>query len=203
MRRLSLLASLVAVCVAVPVQAQTTTMIPASAFDAAAAPAAAPAASTAGSTMDNNISVWGIVGYRYSAGSGWGLGARYQKVVVPEGFLHLTNGVKDELGVEGGIDYTSYSWDFYGYGWTYNEFDILVGVTWNFWLNPKLCLYPKLDLGFGFGSWSSSAPGIGNPSGYGGIFFQGAAGVVYKLNRISLRAEVGSSSLRAGVSFAF
>jgi len=200
MRRLSLLVSLLVVCVAVPAQAQSTTKKTTTSASPAAAPAAASA--TAGSTMDNNISIWGIVGYRYSAGTGWGLGARYQKVVVPEGFLHLTNGVKDELGVEGGIDYTSYSWDFYGYGWTYNEFDILVGVTWNFWINPKLCLYPKLDLGFGFGSWSSSFTGE-NPSGYGGVFFQGAAGVVYKLNRVSLRAEVGSSSLRAGVSFAF
>jgi len=201
MRRLSLLASLLAVCVAVPAQAQTTKK-PAS--TTSTAPAATPAASTKAesSTMDNNISVWGILGYRYSAGTGWGLGARYQKVVVPEGFLHLTNGIKDELGVEGGIDYTSYSWDFYGYGWTYNEFDILVGVTWNFWLNPKLCVYPKLDLGFGFGSWSSDFTGS-NPSGYGGVYFQGAAGIVYKLSRVSLRAEVGSGSLRAGVSFAF
>ena len=201
MRRLSLLASLLAVCVAVPAQAQTTTK-KTTTTSSAASPAAAPAASTtANSTMDNTISVFGLLGYEYSfAGSGFGLGARYQKVVVPAGFLHLTNGVRDELGVEGGVDYVSYSW---GNGWSYNEFSVVVGVTWNFWLNPKLALYPKLDIGYRFGS--VSAP-VGFATDYystGGVLFQGAAGIVYKLDRILLRAEVGSGYLRAGVGFTF
>jgi hypothetical protein len=209
MRRISLLASLLAaVFVAAPAMAQTKTAAPATtkaaapATTKAAAPAAAATAAS-GPTMDNTISVWGILGYQYSAGSGFGLGARYQKVVVPEGFLHLTNGIKDELGIEGGIDYLHYSWDFYGYGWSYNEFNVVAGVTWNFWLNPKLALYPKLDLGFGFGSWSSDLTGDTEPSGYGGIYFAGSAGIVYKLDRLLLRAEVGSGSLRAGVAFGF
>jgi hypothetical protein len=194
----AVLASLLA---AAPAQAQTKqTKKPAS----AAAPAAAPAAATrvSGPTMDNQISIWGILGYNYSAGSGYGLGARYQKVVVPQGFLHLTNGIKDELGVEGGVDFLHYSWDFFGYGWTYNEFSVVAGVTWNFWFNDKFAAYPKLDVGFAFGSWSSDFVGD-DPSGYGGLIVQGAAGVVYKMDSLYLRAELGSSTLRLGAGFSF
>jgi hypothetical protein len=194
MKRFSLVAALLAALVAAPAQAQTK--------PAAAAPTAV---AVGGPTMDNTISVFGILGYRYSAGSGFGLGARYQKVVVPQGFLKLTNGIHDELGIEGGVDYVHYAWDFYGLGgWSYNEFNIVVGATWNFWLNDKLALYPKLDLGFGFGSWSAPADWTyGNPSGYGGVFFAGSAGIVYKMDKLLLRAEVGSGSLRAGVGFHF
>jgi hypothetical protein len=207
MRRLSLASALLAVLfAAAPAEAQTRTK-PKKPVSTAPAPAPAAAARTyaptSGATMDNQISVWGILGYYYSAGSGVGLGARYQKVVVPQGFLHLTNGVRDELGVEGGVDFLHYSWDFFGFSWTYNEFDLVAGVVWNFWLTPQIAVYPKVDLGYGFGSWSSDAPGADPGGSYGGVFIQGAAGAVYKLDRLMLRAELGTGSVRLGAAFSF
>lgn len=197
--RSSLAAALLAsLFVASPALAQTKTTAPAKKTTTTAAPAVAT--TVGGPTMDNQISVWGILGYGYGEGSGYGLGARYQKVVVPQGVLKFTNGMKDEIGIEGGVDYLHYSWGIYGYDWSYNEFSVVVGATWNFWLTPQIAVYPKLDMGFGFGSWSSDFPGS-EPSGYGGIFFQGAAGVVYKMDRLMLRAELGSETLRLGVAF--
>jgi hypothetical protein len=156
--------------------------------------------------MDNQISIWGIYSYHYSFG-GYGLGARYQKTVLPEGVLKNA-GIRDDIGIEGGIDYVHYSWDYsFGsnYTWTYNEFSVVVGAVWNFWLTPQLAVYPKLDLGVGFGSWSTPS-GFGGSVSHptsGGLLFQGAVGAVYKLDRLALRAEAGTGYLRAGVAFNF
>lgn len=177
---------------------------------AAAAPAAAaPPRSRAvytragGATMDRNLSVWGVLApYAYGAGDGFGLGMRYQAVVVPAGFLRLQGGVRDELGIEFGADWVHYSWGLLGYTWTYNEISPVVGVAWNFWLNNQLVVYPKIDLAFRFGTWSSNAP-FTHPTGYGGAGLELAAGIAYRLNnQISLRAEAGTYALRLGVAFA-
>jgi hypothetical protein len=60
--------------------------------------------------MDNIASAWGLLGY----GGMYGLGVRYQKVVVPEGFLKNAN-FKDELAIEGGLDYARQSSGFGAY----------------------------------------------------------------------------------------
>jgi hypothetical protein len=73
--------------------------------------------------------------------------------------------------------------------------------VWNFWLSDQLVLYPKIDLGYRFGTWSTNS-GFSSPTGYGGIVLQGAAGIAYKLDRVTLRAEAGSGTLRLGVGFA-
>ncbi len=175
----------------------------------AAAPAAAAPARTAhaavgsgGATMDRDLSVWFLAApYAYGAGSGYGLGARYQLVVVPQGFLHLQGPAHDELGIEFGVDWAHYSWGFYGYNWTYNEISPVVGAAWNFWLTPQLNLYPKIDLAFRFGTWSTNAY-YGHPSGYGGVGLELAAGLAFKLNnQFALRAEAGTYALRLGVAF--
>ncbi len=176
----------------------------------AASPArAAPAraartavAQTGGSTMDRDLSVWAVLApYAYGAGAGYGLGVRYQAVVVP-GLLHLQSGMHDELGIEFGADWVHYSWGFYGYTWTYNEISPVVGAAWNFWLTPQLALYPKLDLAFRFGTWSTPAGyPYGHPGGYGGAGLELAAGVAFKVNnQIALRAEAGTYALRLGVA---
>jgi hypothetical protein len=150
--------------------------------------------------LDNTISAFGLFSYWY-ANTGIGVGARYQKTIVPAGVLHLSN-VHDDIGLEGGIDYYHYSFSSIGYDWSYNEAAILVGAVWNFWfLNDRLALYPKIDVGFRFGSWSTNA-GVENPGGYGGLVIQGAAGIAYRLNVVTLRAEAGSGSVRLGVGFA-
>jgi hypothetical protein len=150
--------------------------------------------------MDNQISVWLIDSYYYSFG-GIGLGARYQKTIVPQGFLQNA-GVRDDFGLEGGIDYVHYSWSYPFGSLTYNEISFVVGGVWNFWLTRELVVYPKIDLGLAFGSWSSPQLGSSHPSS-GGLVLQGAAGIAYKLNQVALRAEVGSGYLRGGVGFNF
>ena len=205
--RLSLAAVLAAALfAATPAEAQTK--------KAAAAPAAkaAPDMTLSGPTMDNQISVWGILGYGFGYGTGYGLGARYQKIVIPasQSFLKLQNGIRDEIGIEGGVDFAHYSYD-YGflgdaYDWSYNEFSIVVGGVWNFWLNEKLAVYPKIDLGFGFGSVSVDIPGVDSgdlDTSEGGLILQGAVGAVYKLDRLNLRAELGNHYLRLGAGFTF
>ncbi len=171
-------------------------LLPAGAAQAQRA-AAAPT-----STMDRQVSVYGAVGYGYGWATGYGLGVRYQWVAAPQGVLKLTNGMKDEIGIEGGIDFLHYSWD-YGFGvgsLTYNEFTPIVGAAWNFWVNNQLCVYPKLDLGFHFGTWSDSRFKASTTA----VYFQGAAGIAYLLgNRVLLRAEAGWNTLRLGAGFQF
>jgi hypothetical protein len=143
--------------------------------------------------LDNVFSAFGLLSYWY-ADSGVGVGARYQKTVAPGGLLHLP-AVHDDVGIEGGVDYAHYSF----IGIAYNEVAVLVGGVWNFWfLQDRLALYPKVDLGYRFGSWSGTSLG-----GYGGLVFQGSAGVAYRVSRLTLRAEAGSGSLRLGAGFAF
>lgn len=162
----------------------------------------ASASSGVGSpTMNNTLSPWGLLGYGYGAGAGFGIGARYQIEIVPQGFLPRR--FKDELGLEFGMDWLYYSWSFYGYTWTFNEFAPVVGVVWNVWFTNRFAVYPKIDTGFRFGTWSGGGAGLGNPSGYGGFLVEGAAGVIYNTGPVMLRAEVGSYALRLGVAFKF
>jgi hypothetical protein len=169
--------------------------LPALALLAAATPAAATP------TMDRDLTLWALAGYgHYGDDSGFGLGGRYQAVVAPRGILHAGT-VRDEIGLEFGIDWVHYSWHYYGYGWTYNELSPVVGVTWNLWLNDRLALYPKLDVGFRFGTWSSN-PGFGHPSGYGGPAVELAGGLVYRIDpRVAFRVELGTYAFRFGVAF--
>jgi hypothetical protein len=126
------------------------------------------------------------------------VGVRYQKTLVKQGLLR-TGSVRDDVGLEGGLDYFHYSFNNVGADYSYNEVAVLVGAVWNFWfLDGKLALYPKVDVGYRFGSWSMSSIG-----GYGGVVVQGSGGVAYRLARLTLRAEAGSGSLRLGAGFAF
>lgn len=154
-------------------------------------------------TGDGLVSAFLGLGYAYSD-SGFGFGMRYQKVVVPIGVIKK-GPVHDELGLEGGFDYFHYRFG-YRFGtisnsWTYNEVALTFGASWNFWmLEDKLALYPKIDLSYRIGSVSGDS---GSMSGYGGLWIQGTGGVMYRTGNVSLRAELGSGSLRlgAGVSF--
>ena len=78
---------------------------------ARAAPVSRATASLPGS-MDNEASIFGLMtpygGYA-GAGTGVGVGARYQMTLVPEGILHATR-VRDDIGLEFGLDWSHYSW---------------------------------------------------------------------------------------------
>lgn len=85
--------------------------------------------------------------------------------------------------------------------WTYNEVAFTFGAAWNFWmLEDKLALYPKLDLSYRIGSVSGD---IGSMAGYGGMWIQGTGGVMYRTGNVTLRAELGSGSLRLGAGLTF
>jgi len=148
--------------------------------------------------MHNSVSLLANLGYAYSAGTGFGLSGRYQYTIVPEGVIH-SGSIHDDFGIEPAVDFFHYSWDFGGYSWTYNEFDLSASVVWNLWFTKEFAAYPRLGLGFGFGSWSDNV-GIGNPGGYGGIFVFGGAGVLYQLAPVTLRAEVSNASLALGAA---
>lgn len=152
-----------------------------------------PASTGGAAHMNNQFSAFGLLSYWY-AESGLGVGARYQKSLVPAGVLRLPT-VHDDIGLEGGVDYAHYSF----FGYSYNEVAVVVGAVWNFWLlDDRLALYPKIDMGYRFGSWAGTSLG-----GYGGIVLQGAAGIAYRLSPVTLRAEAGSGTLRLGAGFVF
>ena len=64
---------------------------------------------------------------------------------------------------------------------------------------------PKAEIGYAF-AWISDLP-YGQSSsayGYGGVFFSGAAGALYKPgNGLTFRAEAGVSGLKLGVGWLF
>lgn len=154
-------------------------------------------------SADGLVSAFLALGYAYSD-SGFGMGMRYQRIVAPVGVIK-SDTTHDEIGIEGGLDYYRYNFR-YAFGpisdsIVYNEVAITVGATWNFWfLKEKLSLYPKIDLSYRVGNFSGES---GAMSGYGGIWIQGAAGVIYRTSGVSLRAELGSGSLHLGAGFSF
>lgn len=166
-------------------------------------PSVAPTA-----TMHKTISVLGGIGYSYGFSAAFGVGARFQWTLVPEGFLSKQQKtIHDELALEPGFDYFHAGYSVgagaYNVSWDYNEFTPLVGVVWNVWLNDKFAVYPKVDVGYRIASWSESVNGTTTATAHADLFplyFQGAAGVVYRTGVVSLRAELGWEALRAGVA---
>jgi hypothetical protein len=156
-----------------------------------------------GSTMNDTISAFGAVGYSYGFAVGLGLGARFEWVVVPKGFIHsLSAPMHDEFAIEPGFDYFHAGYSSLGVNLDYNEFTPLVGVLWNFWLNDKVAFYPKLDIGYRIASWSESVNGMSVGGAHADVFpvyVEGAAGAIYRAGSVSLRAEVGWEALRLGV----
>jgi hypothetical protein len=150
--------------------------------------------------MNRTVSVLGNLGYAYSAGTGFGLSGRYQHTVSGEKGLLKSRRVKDDIGIEGALDYYHYSFDLVGVDWAYNEVVLSASVVWNLWVSNELAVYPRLGVGYGYGSFSSDLDGLGDPDGYGGVGLFAAAGVVYNLDAILLRAELGSGALNVGVA---
>ena len=161
-----------------------------------------------GSTFDKTLTLFGAIGYGYGFGPGVGVGARYQWTVAPKGFLRrLPNGMHDEFAIEPGFDYfhAGYSVGLPGdrIDVNYNEFTPLVGFVWNFWLNDKFVVYPKVDIGYRIFSWSESFNGATVSTfqpDYFPVYFQCAAGASYRFGNVSIRAEVGLEALRVGVA---
>jgi hypothetical protein len=156
---------------------------------------------TGGAENLKGPSVWGILPW-----GGLGFGGRMMFPLGIQGVVHAPN-IHDTFAIEAGADLLHWSYD-YGVpgpgGGTYSWTEILAvgGIMWNFWFNDRFALYPKVELGYAFG-WFSGFEYAGRPS-YGGFFISGDAGGIYKLNNgLSLRAEVGSDGLKAGVGWLF
>jgi len=145
------------------------------------------------------LSAWGILGY---AGS-LGVGGRYMLPIMDQGFLkHPT--IRDRLALEFGLDFLHRSYSDWGVDYGWSEFRPTVGAAWTVWLNQDLAVYPKLDLGYEIG-WLSGwtdVPGVSRP-GYNAFYWEVLGGVMYKLGGVTLRAELGSVGLKAGVGFGF
>lgn len=176
----------------------------AAAPSASARPAArAPAAPGRGSEA---LSFWAVLDP--GPVDGIGLGARVMMPVVPEGLIGHPR-VRDELTLELGADFVHYEdrirfWDGYVYDYSWNGLLPVVGATWNFWFNPRLALYPKLDLGWWFGWYGGPDPGPGyGRTDFDGVFLQGAVGLIYRFQHASLRVELGSGLLRVGFGLPF
>jgi len=152
----------------------------------------------------NQLSLYGIASY-YWHGNGVGAGVRYELPLIPEGLLRAQ--VRDDVSLDVGVDYVHVSWgDYYDYNpytgwyWTDISFNALiptVGLLWNFHLTPRLTVYPKLETGYAIMWWSDF---YGPSPSASAFFLQGAAGARLKLDRLSLRAEIGSGMLKLGIS---
>jgi hypothetical protein len=156
-------------------------------------------------TMQGAVTVFLGLGYGWGLGVGEGVGARFQYDFLPKGVFHFQNGMHDEMGVEAGLDFFHVSYGYGdGYNETYNEFTPLAGWVWNFWLTDKLAVYPKLDIGIRIGSYSYTDNHGNTVSNYSNdvfpLYFEGAAGVVYRVGPVALRGEVGWEAVRLGAS---
>ena len=173
-----------------------------------AAPAMAETPAAGAPSLDKLVSVHGVLSF-WMAGTGLGVGARFQKTLLPEGVLKGGGGpsiIKDDIGIEGGVDFARASW---GNGWGANELVFTVGGVWNFWLNENLAVYPKLELMYRNVSLDEPAGctigGINYCSNYsyGGIYFEGSAGAVYKMGSLFLKGETSWRALHLGAGMTF
>ena len=144
------------------------------------------------------LTAWGILPWH-----GIGAGLRYTMPLQIDPIIKGSN-VRDEFALEFGADILHWSYGYLAndYGWT--EVLPVVGIAWRFWLNDKLALYPKFDLGYALGWYSGWEDNWGNRPTYGGIFWDFAGGILYKTNsNLTLRAEAGYAGLKLGVAWAF
>jgi hypothetical protein len=161
-------------------------------------PAYAPAAAGGAPTVQGGISVWGILPW-----SGLGVGARYMLPLPIHPLLVNTN-LHDTFNLEFGADFLHWSYDYaLGGSYSWSEVVPVVGMMWNVWLSPKFALYPKVELGYAFG-WISGWEFGGTSPTYGGFFWDGDAGALYKTDSgLTLRAEVGVDGLKLGAGWLF
>jgi hypothetical protein len=150
------------------------------------------------------LSFWGVLDP--GPVNGAGLGLRVGIPIVPQGVLHAR--IRDEFVLEVGADFLHYSdrvgWAPYYVDYSWNGFLAVGGVAWNFWFTPQFALYPKVDLGIRYG-WYNGWNGVYgyNRTDLDGLFLQGAVGMIYRLQKLDLRAEIGSGLLRIGVGIPF
>lgn len=165
------------------------------------APASVGTTVPGGSAGNSGPTVWGILGGWYG---GYGVGARYM-LPLPIKPLLAQNNLRDNFALEIGADFLTWSYGFGNAGnYRWNAVLPVAGAMWNVWLNEKLAVYPKLDLGYFVGWYSGWNDTWGNHPTHGGFFWNVALGGLYRLNNtVALRGELGWAGLKLGASFLF
>jgi opacity protein-like surface antigen len=152
-----------------------------------------------------------------SAGIGFGTtlysGTYYSRGVPPIS-LAYEQAIKDEIlekgviGVGGWIGYTSYKYDYLGWGYKYSNFIIGAMGAFHYPLVDKLDTYAGIGLGYNI----ASAKEFGINTGYdysassGGIVFAGMVGARYYFTEsfaVYAQAGYGVSYFSIGVSLKF
>jgi hypothetical protein len=185
---------------------------------ALAAPAAAlatqpaPAPGPAGGRGRDELSFLLILDAGYGHGgdyeSGFGLGGRYRLSLAPQGVIRPgSSSVRDSIDLEFGGDLVRYDYHYhtapYDYHYAWWALRPRLGVMWDFWINPQLALYPKLDLGYEFGWFDGWEPAAGSHPHYDGLFLEPAIGLIWRFRpATSLRVELGTQGLKLGLGFA-
>ncbi len=134
---------------------------------------------------------------------GWGAGFRIGLPIAPHGLIRGGR-IQDELVLEIGGDYLHYEQNSWWGNYSWSGIAAVAGLEWNLWLLPQLALYPKIDLGFETGWYSGWDPywgGYYDRHRYGGLFAQFAAGVIWRLQPLDLRLELGTELVRLGIGF--
>jgi hypothetical protein len=204
-KQLILIGPLVALTLARSVGAQETTTPPAAGAAATTPPPALAEAPPVAATKAargtitgpplGGPTVWGLLDWW-----GVGAGARY---MFPLGIPSLLTRTpfKDSWALEAGLDFLHRSDDYGPYSFHYNELIPTVGVMWLFWLRDDFALYPKVDGGWAFGFGNSVDNCVG--CSLGGIWIEGAGGLLYKAGPVTLRAELGNYGVKGGVAWLF
>jgi hypothetical protein len=152
-----------------------------------------------------------------SAGIGFGTtlysGTYYTRGVPPIS-LSYEQAIKDEvlekgvIGVGGWMGYSSYKWDYQGWGYKYTNFIIGALGSFHYPLVDKLDTYVGIGLGYNI----SSAKEFGTDPGFdynvssGGIVFAGMVGARYYFTdsfAVFAQAGYGISYFSVGVSLKF
>lgn len=161
-----------------------------------------PPAEAAGPLKTMNNSISGLAGVDYGYGFGFAVGVRYQIAIVPNGFIKKWKPPKhDELALEFGVDFGHGNYGYFLADRSYNELKPVVGVLWNVWLSEDFAVYPKIELGTRIRFYGDNDYYASDTTIY--IYHNFAAGLVYRLGDVGLRAELGYASLKGGVSFTF
>jgi hypothetical protein len=142
------------------------------------------------------LSFFGILPWWY--GFGGGVGARYTLPIVPNGFITEVN---DSVELEFGGDIWFASYGVLGSDFGYTGLAIPAEGRWTFHITPKFSAYAKVGLGLVVRFWNDD---VGDDFDGAGLYFDSAAGVLYKLNdSLSLRAEAGYAGLKGGIGINF
>jgi hypothetical protein len=139
--------------------------------------------------------VWGLLGWY-----GVGVGARY---MIPLGIPALLTRTRlhDSWALELGADFLHRSADFGTVNYSYNQAIPSVGMMWIVWLRDDFAVYPKAEAGYAIGFGNSYNDCVG--CSVSNIYAEGAAGLLYKVSQLTLRAEIGNYGAKGGIAWLF